>query len=185
MIQNSCENDEVETHSESFENEIKIEVEKYSNSFKSSKLYIAELASKKGIAVPEKRKDESIEIEFRTNMELPIDYDNLDENVLSSYLEENINEVDGVILHKSNNEIDLVILIEDGLVMASSCENEHDGHCDDRYPRRKECSFRGIQQCVKHSIYREMNTFEKLICALEGWGCIDMEIGSCMYENCL
>lgn len=54
----------------------------------------------------------------------------------------------------------------------------------DEYPRRNECSYEGVRQCVQYNIYEGMNTLEKLICAAGGLGCIGTEAASCTSRNC-
>lgn len=83
-----------------------------------------------------------------------------------------------------NGEIVRVETIEEGESVAVNCMNPHDGHCDDDYPGRGNCSIEGIRQCTRHAIYEEMNTIEKILCAFAGMGCIEKEMAMCAAENC-
>lgn len=54
----------------------------------------------------------------------------------------------------------------------------------DEYELKEECSYEGIRQCAKYTIYEEFNTIEKIACAFGEWECIGWVAFNCYAENC-
>jgi len=155
----------------------------YQYSYKSDSVDLLQVAKDRGVVTTNEDKSVVMYVEFKTNLYMSDSLLNSDR--LDSYLEDNSDQLDGLLLHYQNGKVVRTILVENGLANRTECNNPHDGHCDDNYPQMTECSYDGIQDCVQHAVYEEWSTYTALKCAISGGlTCIIDEAISCAEENC-
>ena len=165
--------------------------------YKSEKLNITELINNQTGRIARKSSDENdyIHIELETSFHIPRNLNNIQ---IENLVLENLIDINGTLKLFINEQDVITMEIENGQLINLTnnpvgsnsayrfqCENPHDGHCDDDYPLRHECSYDGIQDCVQHAVYEEWTTIEAIICAVTGGlECIVVEIAACIETNC-
>lgn len=114
-----------------------------------------------------------VETTVKTNLFIPKE---LKENELNAYLNANIDNFDGEIEYKFNDEVDSYFVFERGVIVEEySIKKE--------YPRANECSVEGIRQCANKAIY-SMGLISKITCAFAFYECYAIAAGDCYVDNC-
>ena len=146
-----------------------------------------EITKSRGVQPDKEDENLILNMEFHTNLRIPASFrDPNNSSDLDTFLYENTNELDGVLLYYENTKVVRTVVVENGFENSIQCNNPHDGHCDDGYPLRHECSYDGIQDCVQHAVYELWSTYTALKCTITGgFYCILDETASCIESNCV
>jgi hypothetical protein len=125
--------------------------------------------------------------EFVTTFYVP---DEFSQNEMETYISENQNSINGILKYFINDNEIIEIEIVNGNKVTSNNYNYASFFSflqdeDDPYPKKDECSYDGIQDCVQYAVYEEWSTYTAIKCAITGGlECIADEAASCVEENC-
>ena len=159
--------------------------------YKSEKINLTELISFQGTkmtkAFNKSAKSDFIHSEFETTFYIP---ENFDQNEIENYVEENQSSISGTLKYFINDRAFIEIEIIDG-EKANQVNYNYASMFSfflqkDEYPKKDECSYDGIQDCVQYAIYEQWTTYTTLKCAFTGGlACIADEAASCIEKNCI
>jgi hypothetical protein len=97
-----------------------------------------------------------------------------------NFIEENISNINGALKFYENNKLVRLEVIDEGVITATECEDS----CDDQYPGRDQCSYEGVGQCVRHTMFT-MGTVSKIGCSFGFPACIAYATADCIEANCI
>lgn len=163
--------------------------EKQTYIYKSEKFNLTELIntqSGKMIKTLNKNSESDfIHSEFETTFYIPNDFD---KNEIESYILKNQASIDGTIKYLINDNVFIEVEISGGKKINTTNYNYASMFSflqEDPYPKKDECSYDGIQDCVQFAVYEEWTTVEAIICAATGGlNCIATEAAACIETNC-
>lgn len=117
-----------------------------------------------------------IEAIFVSNIQIP---ENLEDDELNTFLEENSNSIEGTYTFKMNEEIIYSSEFTNGIETVSSVINTNQTNV---LNRSGDCSYEGVRQCTIAKI-DALSDFQKVVCAFRR-GCVLIKVGQCIAENC-
>ena len=164
--------------------------EKQTYVYKSEKLNLTELInsqnSKMAKTFNKNAESDFIHSEFETTFYIPND---LNQNEIENYILENQSTIDGRIKYFINDDVFVEVEISGGKKVNTNNYSYASMFSffiqEDPYPKKDECSYDGIQDCVQYAVYEEWTTVEAIICAATGGlDCIAVEAAACIETNC-
>lgn len=165
--------------------------EKQTYLYTSEKINLTELINSQGgkMAKTENKNAQSdfIHSEFETTFYIP---ENFDQNEIENFVEENQSSINGTLKYFINDSEFIEIKIVNGEKVNQVNYNYASMFSfflqQDPYPKKDECSYDGIQDCVQYAVYEEWSTYTALKCAFTGGlACIADEAASCIEKNCI
>lgn len=118
-----------------------------------------------------------ISTEIELNIAIP---ENISQEDLRIFLQNNQSSLNGEILFKLDNEVFYHSIVQSGQETILIGSNGSGGE----YSRSTECSYEGLRQCAKKAIYSK-TTIGKIICSFEFWACFTEEVADCVETNCI
>ena len=152
--------------------------------YKSEKINFTQLLNNKmGIeSKTSKDSEDFIHSEFETPFIIP---ENLSDTELNNYISVNQNSINGTLKYFINDNDFISVEIVNGVQSKITTNNSYQSKAMDPYPKKDECSYDGIQDCVQYAVYEQWSTYTAIKCAFTGGlGCIADEAASCIESNC-
>lgn len=118
-----------------------------------------------------------VKSEVSVNVAIP---SNVTEEQLTTYLNQNISNINGEITFKVNGEIFYKSTVTNGVetILIGGPVPQGQGGRDG------ECSYEGVRQCANKTLY-SMGTVSKIVCAFTFYECYAVAAADCIEKNCI